>query len=167
MAWVSPKVYAILSSSEEGKDIIERLPDLSQDEAEKEIDAFFGEGGKGFASSEDYGKAKADYEAEENAYKSLVDAEIKEEEYEDKPEEVSEEEISEALADYQWMVTDKTKAGQFAQEVADKLGCSKEQVFNVIKQQAPDQIKEDSSMSKIIDAWEGNYEYKDEEEDKE
>lgn len=58
MAWVSPKVYAILSNSEEGKDIIEKLGEMSQDECDKEVSAFFGEGGKGSASSKDYAKAK-------------------------------------------------------------------------------------------------------------
>lgn len=70
MAWVSPKVYAILSQSEEGKDIIERLPDLTQEECQEELDAFFGDGGKGASSGNDYLKAKKDDEFEENAYRN-------------------------------------------------------------------------------------------------
>lgn len=76
MAWVSPKVYAILSSSEEGKDIVERLPDMTQDECQKELDAFFGEGGKGSSSGEEYGQAKMDDEAEERAYQEMGDEEV-------------------------------------------------------------------------------------------
>lgn len=84
MAWVSPKVYAILSKSEEGKDIIERLPDLTQDECQEELDAFFGEGGKGASSSDDYGQAKIDDEAEEEErYKAIGDEEVSEKDYED------------------------------------------------------------------------------------
>lgn len=77
----------------------------------------------------------------------------------DANDEVTDDEISEHLADYQWQVTPKTTAGQYAQECADRLGISKERVFNIIKQQAPDQIKESSNMSKIIDAGEEDYEY--------
>ena len=77
----------------------------------------------------------------------------------DANDEVTDDEISEHLADYQWQVTPKTTAGQYAQECADRLGISKERVFNIIKQQAPDQIKESSNMSKIIDALEEDYEY--------
>lgn len=72
MAWVSPRVYTILSKSEEGKDIIERLPDLSQEECEKELDAFFG------SSNEEYNQAKADDEAEEERYKAIGDEEVSE-----------------------------------------------------------------------------------------
>ena len=149
MAWVSPKVYAILSKSEEGKDIIERLPDLTQDEASQEIDAFFGEGGKGFSSGEEYNQAKFDDEAEEERYKALGDEEVSEKDYVDEPKgEVTEEEISEALADYEWQITDSTTVGQYAQETADKLGCSKEQVLKVIRNEDPN-IKEDERMAKI------------------
>ena len=51
MAWVTPKVYAILSQSDEGKNIVEKLPTISQDECEHLLDEFFGDG-------EDYKKAK-------------------------------------------------------------------------------------------------------------
>lgn len=40
-SWVSKKVYAILSNDEEGKKIIDKLPTNSQDETDKEVDAFF------------------------------------------------------------------------------------------------------------------------------
>lgn len=71
MAWVSPRVYSILSKSEEGKDIIEQLPDLTQDECQEELESFFGEGGKGASSSNEYSQAKMDDEAEEERYKSM------------------------------------------------------------------------------------------------
>ena len=58
MGWVSPKVYAILSSSEEGKDILEGIAEKSQDEVDKEVDAFFGNSGKGASKGADYQKAK-------------------------------------------------------------------------------------------------------------
>ena len=154
MAWVSPRVYAILSKSEEGKDIIEKLPDLTQDECQAELDAFFGEGGKGASSSNEYGQAKMDDEAEENAYKAQGDEEISEKDYEDKEEddepkgEVTDDEISEALADFEWQITDSTTVGQYAQETADKLGCSKEQVLKVIRQEDPN-ISEDEKMAKV------------------
>lgn len=73
MAWVSPKVYAILNNSEEGKDIIERLPELSQDECDDLVDEFFGNSGKGSSSNADYMKAKEDEEFERNVYEHLDD----------------------------------------------------------------------------------------------
>lgn len=41
MGWVSPKVYAILMKSEDGKDIIEGIGDKPQDQVDREVDAFF------------------------------------------------------------------------------------------------------------------------------
>lgn len=86
MAWVSPKVYAILSKSEEGKDILEGIADKDQAEVDKEVDAFFGKGGKGYKSNAEYSQAKMDDEAEENAYKSMGDEEVAEHEDADKEE---------------------------------------------------------------------------------
>jgi hypothetical protein len=83
MAWVSPKVYAILSSSEEGKDIIERLPDMTQDECSQELDEFFGEGGKGASQGKEYDQAKFDDQADEERYKAIGDEEVSEKDYED------------------------------------------------------------------------------------
>lgn len=71
MAWVSPKVYAILKNSEEGKDILEGIADKDQAEVDKEVDAFFGKGGKGYKSNAEYSQAKFDDEAEEERYKSM------------------------------------------------------------------------------------------------
>lgn len=68
------------------------------------------------------------------------------ESYED--DEVTDDEISEALADYQWQITDSTTVGQYAQETADKLGCSKEQVLKVILNENPN-IREDERMAKV------------------
>lgn len=86
MAWVSPRVYAILSKSEEGKDILEGIADKDQDQVNKEVDAFFGKGGKGFKDAEAYGQAKIDDEAEENAYKQMGDEEVAEHEDAEKEE---------------------------------------------------------------------------------
>ena len=80
MAWVSPKVYAILSKSEEGKDILEGIADKDQAEVDKEVDAFFGKGGKGYKSNAEYSQAKMDDEAEEERYKSMGNEEIAEQE---------------------------------------------------------------------------------------
>ena len=76
MAWVSPKVYAILSKSEEGKDILEGIADKDQDQVNKEVDEFFGQGGKGFKYASEYGQAKIDDEAEERVYKEQGDEEL-------------------------------------------------------------------------------------------
>lgn len=81
MAWVSPKVYAILSKSEEGKDILEGIADKDQAEVDKEVDAFFGKGGKGYKSNAEYSQAKIDDEAEEERYKAIGDEEISEKDY--------------------------------------------------------------------------------------
>lgn len=79
MAWVSPKVYAILKSSEEGKDILEGIAEKDQAEVDKEVDAFFGKGGKGEKDANAYTKAKMDDKEEENAYQSMGDEEAKKE----------------------------------------------------------------------------------------
>lgn len=77
MAWVSPKIYAILKSSEEGKDILEGIADKDQAEVDKEVDAFFGKGGKGEKDANAYTKAKMDDKAEENEYQSMGNGEAK------------------------------------------------------------------------------------------
>lgn len=64
-------MYAILSKSEEGKDIIEQLPDMTQDEFSQALDEFFGKGGKGYESNAEYSQAKIDDEAEEKRYESM------------------------------------------------------------------------------------------------
>lgn len=65
MAWVSPKVYDILSKSEEGKDILEGIADKDQAEVDKEVDAFFGKGGVGAKDAGAYAQAKMDDEEDE------------------------------------------------------------------------------------------------------
>lgn len=70
MAWVSAKVYAILSKSEEGKDIIERLPDMSDEERDEAVDEFFSNTGKGASFGNDYQKAREDDEFEEQVYRN-------------------------------------------------------------------------------------------------
>lgn len=77
MGWVSPKVYAILNNSEEGKDILEGLADKSQEEVDKEVAAFFGKGGKGEAQA-----VEKDIDARPNETK-LMNMEIDEEKLQD------------------------------------------------------------------------------------
>lgn len=95
---------------------------------------------------------KLEEEAHEK-FDEMCEEEIEDEEddkldesYED--DEVTDDEISEALADYQWQITDSTTVGQYAQETADKLGCSKEQVLKVILNENPN-IREDEKMAKV------------------
>lgn len=90
MAWVSAKVYAILKNSEEGKDIIERLPDLTQDECDELVDEFFSTEGKGSSSGEDYIKAKEDDEFEKMAYDSMKKEDADEEEHDNTREKILE-----------------------------------------------------------------------------
>lgn len=53
MAWASKKQYAILNNSEEGKDLIEKLPDLSQDEFQVEFGKFIGKSGSSYEEDEE------------------------------------------------------------------------------------------------------------------
>lgn len=250
MGWVSKKVYAILSSDEEGKKILEGIGEKDQDTVDKEVDAFFNKTGqsnpdKGKQSAnpkkeksddenddledvqlpteEEKAKWKADDEeygrqmkekygelpdgwenmSEEQIAQKVADDKNGNDLYSEKSElikkyedmgyanddailhaekdmvakygedwnsyldedEVTDDDISEHLGDFEWQVDDEMTAGQYAQECADRLGVSKERVFDIIKQQAPDQIKESSNMRRIIDAWEGDYEYRDDGED--
>lgn len=173
MAWVSPKVFAILSSSEEGKDIIEKLPDLSQEECQAELDAFFGEGGKGASSGEAYGKAKSDDEAEERAYKEQGDKEVSEEDYEEghdyeldalkerhekgldndegwEPgDDVTDEDISIALEDNSWSITDDDSVDSYSKLIADKLGIEQEKVLSVMEKEAGRKLDMKEQMAKL------------------
>ena len=56
MGWVSKKVYAILSSDEEGKKILEGIGEKDQDTVDKEVDGFFDKTGQ---SNPDKGKQSA------------------------------------------------------------------------------------------------------------
>ena len=157
MAWVSPKVFAILSASEEGKDIIEKLPDMTQEEASAEIDAFFGEGGKGASSGEEYSQAKSDYEQEEEHYKAIGDEEVSEKDYEQEDAEQENEQlevedwqISEALDDNSWGITQETTVGQYAQEIAVKLGIPKGRVLGVMDKENNAKLNEDDKLAPII-----------------
>lgn len=82
MAWVSPKVYAILSQSEEGKDIIERLPDLTQDECSAELDKFFNSA-SGASSKDAFFEARRIEQEDEDLYHRIGDEEVSERDYED------------------------------------------------------------------------------------
>ena len=165
MGWVSPKVYAILSSSEEGKDILEGIADKDQATVDKEVDAFFNNGGKGASRSAEYKKAKntevdedykrsygdvPDKDEEPEQYKKYMDSYNKWQDKETTNEnsKVSDDDISEFLFDNQYQITDSTTVGQFAQETANKLGCSKDQVLKVIRKENPN-ISENEKMSKI------------------
>lgn len=53
MAWASKKQYAILMESEEGKDLVEKLPDMSQDEFQVEFGKLIGKSGQTY-NKEDY-----------------------------------------------------------------------------------------------------------------
>lgn len=53
MAWASKKQYAILNSSEEGKDLIEKLPDLSQNEFQVEFGKFIGKSGSSYEEDDE------------------------------------------------------------------------------------------------------------------
>lgn len=64
------------------------------------------------------------------------------------------EEISEALADYMWSVTNGETAGQFAERVANHLGISKQEVLQVMFLE--EEIKEETDMYKLIRHWEEN-----------
>ena len=67
MAWVSPKVYAILSQNDEGKDIIEDLPNMSQEECDRRLDDFFGNDGSYKSENEN---EKESVQIDEEAKKS-------------------------------------------------------------------------------------------------
>ena len=53
MAWASKKQYAICMESEEGKDLIEKLPKLSQDEFQVEFGKLLGKTGASYDKNED------------------------------------------------------------------------------------------------------------------
>ena len=109
-AWVSPKVYAILCKSEEGKDIIERLPDMTQDECQMELDRFFGD------SNQEYNQAKIDDEAEASREREIGNEEIKEEEY-DEP--LDEEALDIAFKDFYEM--EESTRGERYNEIIHRL----------------------------------------------
>lgn len=92
MAWVSPKVYAILSQSEEGKDIIERLPDLTQDECSAELDRFFNSA-SGDSSKDAFFEARKIEQEDEDLYHRIGDEEVSERDYEDEEESSTQDDV--------------------------------------------------------------------------
>lgn len=110
-----------------------------------------GPNGETLSGFQSFKKPKSEFEKnnEKRLGKKKGNDEEKEE-YND----VNDYEISEVLADYEWQITPETTAGQYAEACAKHLGTSKEKVFNVIKQQAPDKITEDSKMADLIKEWE-------------
>ena len=111
MAWVSPKVYAILQSSEEGKDILEGIADKTQEEVDKELDAFFGNGGKGFSRSEDYKQAKSTEEEDE----------------------ISDDDIMAELSDGDYYYGDLSSEKEIVNLMAERLNVSPDRVKKVLK----------------------------------
>lgn len=75
MGWVSPKVYAILMKSEDGKDLAEKIGDMGQKDVDKAVDDFFSGNGKGASFGGDYIDAKAEKEADDQAIKNLEEEE--------------------------------------------------------------------------------------------
>ena len=53
MAWASKKQYAICMESEEGKDLIEDLPNMSQDEFNVEFGKLLGKSGSSYSAKDD------------------------------------------------------------------------------------------------------------------
>ena len=74
MAWASKKQYAILMSSEEGKDLAEQLGEMEQDEFNKKFSELLGKSGQSASKSkkEDNQKAKQKW-LDENGYESEDD----------------------------------------------------------------------------------------------
>lgn len=132
MAWVSPKVYAILSRSEEGKDIIEKLPDMTDEEKDKAIDEFFGNSGKGSSFSADYKRAKEDDERE----KDFDYDEDYERSYGPRWE-LDEDERQEAIDDIieTFDFSKKVNLNEIANYLEDKYDVSKEEAFMIINEQ--------------------------------
>lgn len=58
--------------------------------------------------------------------------------------------ISEALDDASWSVTQNTKVGKYAQEIADKLNIDKEDVLRIMSKEAGRELQEDEDLAKIL-----------------
>ena len=69
MAWATKKQYAILMSSEEGKDIAENLGEMSQDEFNKKFSELLGKSGQTIDKKPDNEEAKQKW-LDENGYES-------------------------------------------------------------------------------------------------
>ena len=75
MAWASKKQYAILMSSEEGKDLAEQLGEMEQDEFNKKFSELLGKSGESTSEAKDNSKQDNEEQAkqkwlEENGYES-------------------------------------------------------------------------------------------------
>lgn len=73
---------------------------------------------------------------------------------------LKDDEISEALSDYTWQITEGTTAWDYAKSVAEKIKADPKRVFEIIKMQAPTEINENSNMEKLVYAWENDIPYK-------
>lgn len=164
MAWVSAKVYAILSKSDEGKDIIEQLPDLSQDECDDLVDEFFSNGGKGASSSADYLKAKEDDEFEAQALRDMdKEDDYNPDDYDEEQDKIfTDEELNEELGDAEYVYAglSKERASEVMQE---RLGVSKERADEFIEKNFDehywDDDKEDEPSNQFKQLQEDFYDY--------
>jgi hypothetical protein len=164
MAWVSPKVYAILSKSEEGKDILEGIADKDQKTVDKEVDAFFGKGGKGYKSNAEYSQAKMDDEAEERAYQEMGDEDVEgiansEEDDAGSPyKEVDFNFVNDAIDDY---IYDLEEAGQRYSEIEvlddikDKIRGDispedEQEIKRIIKERNPNRTKKEEPKNAVM-----------------
>lgn len=63
-------------------------------------------------------------------------------------ERITNDEIMEALCDYQWRITSEETVGEYAQSISNMLGCSKKRVLKVIRQE-DENISENDNMAKL------------------
>ena len=71
--------------------------------------------------------------------------------------EYNEYEISEALADGEWTITDKTTVKDYANQIAKTLNADPQKVLEVIKSEKPDVITDDLKMADVLNMWEDDY----------
>ena len=104
-------------------------------------------------------KAKSEFEKANDKRLGKVKESDKEKDDEDltKEEEhdYNEAEISEALGDYEYLITEDSTVEDYGKSVAKQLGISPEKVISVIKKEAPKEITNDMKMSKVLDKWYG------------
>lgn len=150
--------YEELKRNFKGKDLDTAVEDLAQG-------APFGDVLTGTIKYEKYdeptAREKAEQFAKSKGYTGLDDPEYERAygPYEDDEIETKQEvkvqgaddnDISEALSDYSWQITEGTSAWDYAKSIAKKMKVDPKRVFEIIKSQAPTEINENSDMSKIV-----------------
>lgn len=70
---------------------------------------------------------------------------------EDVGDDVTDEEIAEALGDYEYWVTDKTTVKDYAEQIAKKLGTSPDKVKKVIENEIGVDLGDDENMAKLLE----------------